>query len=77
MQNGFVERFNGNFRRGVPDLHVFRNLGQVREQAEQWLADYNTDIHDDSLGGLTPAEFGQYGGEPEPGVAVKSTFRRQ
>jgi len=43
MQNGFIERFNGSFRRGVLDMHVFRNLGEVREQAEQWLADYNTE----------------------------------
>jgi putative transposase len=26
MQNGVVERFNGSFRRGVLDMHVFRNL---------------------------------------------------
>lgn len=64
MQNGFIERFNGSFRRGVLDMHVFRNLGEVREQAEQWLADYNTEIPHDSLGGLTPAEFRQYH-EPE------------
>ena len=60
MQNGFIERFNGSFRRGVLDMLVFRNLGEVCEQAERWLADYNTEIPQDSLGGLTPAEFRQY-----------------
>ena len=64
MQNGFIERFNGSFRRGVLDMHAFRNLGEVREQAELWLADYNTEIPHDSLGGLTPAEFRQHH-EPE------------
>ncbi|SKB29200.1 integrase core domain-containing protein, partial [Luteibacter sp. 22Crub2.1] len=59
MQNGFIERFNGSFRRGVLDMHVFRNLSEVREQAETWLADYNGEIPHDSLGGLTPAEFRQ------------------
>ena len=65
MQKGFIERFNGSFRRGVLDMHVFRNLGEVYEQAEQWLTDYNTGMPHDSLGGLTPAEFCQYH-EPEP-----------
>jgi putative transposase len=60
MQNGFIERFNGSFRRGVLDMHVFRNLGEVREQTEQWLADYNAEIPHNSLGGLTPTEFRQY-----------------
>jgi putative transposase len=40
-------------------MHVFRNLTEVREQAELWLADYNREIPHDSLGGLTPAEFRQ------------------
>lgn len=44
MQNGFIVRFNGGFLRGVLDMRVFRNLAEVREQAEQWLADYNTEI---------------------------------
>ncbi len=59
MQNGFIERFNGSFRRGVLDMHVFRNLTEVREQAEPWLADYNREIPHDSLGRLTLAEFRQ------------------
>lgn len=57
MQNGFIERFNGSYRRGVLDMHVFRTLSEVREQTERWLADYNQEIPHDSLGGLTPAEF--------------------
>ena len=57
MQKGFIERFDGSFRRGVLDMHVFCNPGEVYEQAEQWLTDYNTGMPHDSLGGLTPAEF--------------------
>ncbi|MEB1282609.1 transposase, partial [Xanthomonas campestris pv. campestris] len=57
MQNGFIERFNGSYRRGVLDMHIFRTLSEVREQTEHWLADYNQQIPHDSLGGLTPAEF--------------------
>jgi putative transposase len=59
MQNGFIERFNGSFRRGVLDMHVFRNLTEVREQAETWLTDYNREVPHNSLGGLTPVEFRQ------------------
>jgi putative transposase len=54
-QNGFIERFNGSFRRGVLGMHVFRALSEVREQAEHWLVDYNREVPHDSLGGLTPA----------------------
>jgi putative transposase len=56
MQNGFIERFNGSFRRGVLDMHVFRHLTEVREQVERWFAHYNNEIPHDSLDGLTPAE---------------------
>lgn len=59
MQNGFIERFNGSFRRGVLDMYLFRNLSEVREKAEAWIADYKQQIPHDSLGGLTPAEFSQ------------------
>ncbi|SUZ28416.1 IS3 family transposase [Xanthomonas euroxanthea] len=32
-------------------MHVFRTLSEVREQVEQWLADYNQQIPYDSLEG--------------------------
>jgi putative transposase len=57
MQNGSIECFNGSFRRGVLDMHVFRNLSEVSEHAERWLADYNTEIPHASLDGVTPVEF--------------------
>lgn len=57
MQNGFIERFNGSYRRGVLDLYVFRTLTEVRERTEAWLSDYNQEIPHESLGNLTPAEF--------------------
>lgn len=44
MQNGFIERFNVSYRRGVLDMHVFRTLNEVREHTEQWLANYNREI---------------------------------
>lgn len=57
MQNGFIERFNGSYRRGVLDLYVFRTLSEVREHTERWLADYNEQIPHDALNDLTPVEY--------------------
>ena len=56
MQNGFIERFDGSCRRGVLDMHCFRNLTRAREHVERWLADYDNGIPHGSLGGLTHAE---------------------
>ena len=49
MQNGFIERFNGSYRKGVLDLCVFRNLTEVREHTERWLHDYNEEIPHNAL----------------------------
>lgn len=59
MQNGFIERFNGSYRRGVLDMYAFRTLSEVRERTEHWLRDYNETIPHDALNDLTPAEFRQ------------------
>ncbi len=39
QQNGFVERFNGSFRREFLDAYLFENLNQVREMAWFWRLD--------------------------------------
>jgi len=57
---GFIERFNGSLQLTVRDMYVSRNLGEVHEQAEQWLTDYSTEIPHDSFGWLTTAEFRKY-----------------
>ncbi|SKB87029.1 Integrase core domain-containing protein [Luteibacter sp. 22Crub2.1] len=67
MQNGFIERFNGSLRRGALDMHVFRNLTEVREQAELLLADYNRETSQGTLGGLTSAEFRHQNDPAAPG----------
>ena len=56
-QNGFIERFNGSYRRGVLDMYVFRNLTEVRDATETWLRQYNEEIPHDSLSDLTPVEY--------------------
>lgn len=65
MQNGFIERFNGSYRRGVLDMYVFRTLAEVREHTEIWLRHYNEEIPHDSLNNLTPIEYRQLK-HPEP-----------
>jgi len=57
MQNGFVERCNGNIRKELLNAYVFTTLHEVREKAEQWRQDYNCSRPHQSLGFIPPAEF--------------------
>ncbi len=57
MQNGFVERCNGNIRKELLNAYVFTTLKEVREKTEEWRIDYNTSRPHKSLGYLAPQEF--------------------
>jgi putative transposase len=57
MQNGFVERCNGNIRKELLNAYVFNNLNDVREKAEEWRQDYNCSRPHQSLGFVPPVEF--------------------
>jgi putative transposase len=57
MQNGFVERFNGNMRRELLNAYVFRTLSEVREMIEKWNYDYNFHRPHTALGNKTPNEM--------------------
>ncbi len=57
MQNGFVERFNGNMRRELLNAYVFRTLSEVREMVEKWNYDYNFHRPHTALGNKTPNEM--------------------
>lgn len=57
QQNGFVERFNGSFRREFLDAYLFETLSQVREMAWVWRLDYNDERPHESLGDLPPAVY--------------------
>lgn len=57
MQNGFVERCNGNIRKELLNAFVFNNLNDVREKAEEWRMDYNCSRPHQALGYVPPVEF--------------------
>lgn len=56
-QNGFIERFNGNYRDMLLDAWIFTDLDHVREENERWLADYKIVRLHEPLGDILPIEF--------------------
>jgi putative transposase len=57
MQNGFIERFNGSFRREVLDAYIFYNLKQLKKIKNEWLTHYNNERPHDAFNGLAPLEY--------------------
>jgi putative transposase len=41
MQNGFVERCNGNIRKELLNANIFKSLDEFRLNAEEYKQDYN------------------------------------
>ena len=59
MQNGYVERFNRTFREDVLDIYIFSSIGQFQVIADKIMEDYNDNHPHESLGGMSPREFGK------------------
>ena len=57
MQNGFIERFNGTYRKEVLDAYAFFELDEVREITEQWIYEYNHRRPHEALKNKTPEEW--------------------
>jgi putative transposase len=57
MQNGYIERFNGTYRRDILDAYVFFELYEVRQLTHAWIEEYNTCRPHESLGNATPGEW--------------------
>lgn len=58
-QNAYIERFNGSFREGVLDAHIFESIDQMWEVSNEWTEDYNKHRPHDSLGGLPPVVYAE------------------
>ena len=54
MQNGFIERFNGSYRKEILDAYVFFELNEVRALTSQWIEEYNTRRPHEGPGNATP-----------------------
>lgn len=57
MQNGFVERCNGNIRKELLNACIFTSLNEVRQKTEQWRQDYNSSRPHQALGYIPPLEY--------------------
>ena len=57
MQNGFIERFNGTYRREILDAYAFFELYEVRKLTEEWIVLYNYHRPHEALGNKTPVEW--------------------
>ncbi|PHM45246.1 hypothetical protein Xmau_00896 [Xenorhabdus mauleonii] len=57
QQNGFIERFNGSFRREFLNAYLFKSLSQVREMVWFWQQDYNLNRTHESLNHLPPEAY--------------------
>jgi putative transposase len=57
MQNGYIERFNGSYRREILDSYLFFDLEEVRQLTNEWIEHYNTKRPHEALANLPPRQW--------------------
>jgi putative transposase len=57
-QNAYIERFNRTYREEILNMYLFRNISEVQHITEKWRQEYNDERPHQSLGHLTPKEYG-------------------
>jgi hypothetical protein len=57
-ENAFIESFNGRLRDELLNGELFMGLRDARQKLEDWRRDCNQNRPHNSIGDLTPAEFG-------------------
>lgn len=57
MQNGYIERCNGNIRRELLNAYVFKTISEVREKSQDYMIDYNYNRPHKSLNYKTPMDL--------------------
>lgn len=60
MQNSYIERFNGTYRRDILDAYLFDSLESVRKKKSEFAEDYNLFRGHDSLSKLSPVQYLKY-----------------
>lgn len=56
-QNAYIERLNGSIRKELLNAYIFKNIDEVREKAQEWMIDYNTNRPHKALNYKTPLQI--------------------
>ena len=62
-QNGILVRFEGSYRKDIPDAYLFDNLLEVRMLSQESMEDYNHYRPHESPGNISPVEYAVQAGQ--------------
>lgn len=58
-QNAYIERFNRTYREEILDMYLFKDIADVQALTDEWMLEYNNERPHESLGNLTPRDYGE------------------